>query len=108
MRATASTAEGRVTALKTAKAQRRRSKNQEMPSPTRRSDCEERGAEKGAILAKINVPANAEVGLVPATTGAACGDGKEEWGSNSGASFYMSNTQAGRTTYKEGVCGDDC
>ena len=49
-------------------------------SPEHRTrDCEERGAEKGAVLAKTNVPANAEVGLVVAMTGAARGDGKEEW-----------------------------
>ena len=36
----------------------------------------QREAEKGAILAKINVPVNAEVGLTAATTGAARGDGK--------------------------------
>ena len=40
--------------------------------------CEERGAEKGAMLAKMNVPARSEVGLVAATIGAARGDGKEE------------------------------
>ena len=44
----------------------------------RTCDRKERGAEKGAMLAKINVPANAEVELVAATTGAARGDGKEE------------------------------
>ena len=41
-------------------------------------DCVERGAEKRAMLAKINVPANAEVRLVAATTGVARGDGKGE------------------------------
>ena len=40
-------------------------------------DCKEQGAEKGAMLANINVPANTEVGIVAATTGAARGDGKE-------------------------------
>ena len=67
----------------------------------RTRDCEEERAEKGAILAKINVSANAEVGLVAATTGAACGDDKEEWNSDSGASFHMSHTQAGVTAYKK-------
>ena len=33
----------------------------------RTRDCEERGAEKGAMLAKINVPENSEVGLMAAT-----------------------------------------
>ena len=63
----------------------------------RTRDCEERRAEKGAILAKIDVAANAEVGLVSAMTGAAREDGKEEWDSDSGASFPMSHTQAGMT-----------
>ena len=44
----------------------------------RNRDCEERGADKGAVLAKINVPANSEVRLVAATIGAARGYGKEE------------------------------
>ena len=53
------------------------------------------------MLAKINVPANAEVGLVAVMTGAACGDGKEEWDSDSGASFHkLSHTQARMTAYK--------
>ena len=37
----------------------------------RTHDCEERGAGEGAILAKINVSSNAEVGLVASTTGEA-------------------------------------
>ena len=49
------------------------------------------------MLAKMNVPANAEVGLVAATTGAASGDGKEDSDSDSGASLHMSHTQAGMT-----------
>ena len=44
------------------------------------------------MLAKINMSANSEVGLVAAMIGAACGDGKEEWDSDSGASFHMSHT----------------
>ena len=106
-------------------------RNQEMPRPTRRAEvgesatsvgvrsignkhcglcrslehrtrgCEERGAEKGVVLAKINVPANAEMRLVTATTGATRGYGKEEWDSNSDASFHMSHTQAGMTAYKK-------
>ena len=67
--------------------------------------CEERGAEKGAILAKINVLANSEVGLVAATVRKARGDGKEEWDSDSGASFLMSPTQAGMTAYKKAPAG---
>ena len=55
-------------------------------------DCEERGGEKGAMLAKMNVPANTEVGLVGVMTGDARGDAKEEWDSYSGASFHMPHT----------------
>ena len=58
----------------------------------RTRDFVERGADKGAMLAKINVPANAEVGLLGVTTGQARGDGKEEWDSDSGASFHMPHT----------------
>ena len=64
-------------------------------------DCGERGVEKGAKLAEIYVPAKSEVGLVAATTGAARGNGKEEWDSDSGASFYVAHTQAGMTAYKK-------
>ena len=44
----------------------------------RTRDCEERGAEKGAILAKRTVPAVPEVRAVAAMVGAARGDRKEE------------------------------
>ena len=57
------------------------------------------------MLAKIYVPANAEVRLVATTTGAARGDGKEEWGSNSGASLHMPHTQARMTAYKTAPAG---
>ena len=57
------------------------------------------------MLAKISVPANAEVGLVAATTGVARGDGKEECDSGSGASFLMSHTQAGITASKRAPAG---
>ena len=57
------------------------------------------------MLAKINVSANTEVGWVAATAGAARGDGKEEWNSDSGASFHMSHTQAGMTAYKKAPAG---
>ena len=65
-------------------------------SENRTCDCEGQGAEKGAVLAKTNVPANAEVGLVAATTGAARGDGKEEWDSDSGASLHSLCPHTGR------------
>ena len=57
------------------------------------------------MLAKTNVPANAEVALVAATTGAACRDGKEGWDSNFGASFHVSHTQIGMTAYKKAPAG---
>ena len=53
------------------------------------------------MLAEVYVPAESEVGLVAATTGAARGNGKEEWDLDSGASFYVSYTQAGMTAYKK-------
>ena len=64
-----------------------------------------RGAEKSAILAKINMPSNAEVGLVATTTGAARRYGKEKWDPNFGASFHMSHIQAGMTAYKKASAG---
>ena len=67
----------------------------------RTCDCGKRGAEKGAMLAKINVPANSELGLVEATIGAARGDDKGERDSDSGTSFHMSHAQAGMTAYKQ-------
>ena len=105
---TASTAERKVTALKTAGARRKRVKNPELPTTGRRAgaavgatsagvrstlphrhcglckslehrtrDCEECGAEKGAMLAKLTVPAVPEVRAVAATVGAARSDMKE-------------------------------
>ena len=71
----------------------------------RTRDCEERGAEKGTILAKINVPASSEVGLVAATIGAAGGDCTEKWDSGSGASFHMPHTQTGMTAYEKASTG---
>ena len=57
------------------------------------------------MLDKIHLPANAEVGLVAATTGAARRDGKEKWDSDSGASFQMSRTQARTIAYKKEPAG---
>ena len=71
----------------------------------RTCDFEKRGAEKGAMLTKINVPANYEVGLVAAIIGAAPGDGEEEWDSDSGASFHMPHTQVGMTAHKKAPAG---
>ena len=67
----------------------------------RTGDCEERGAEKGAMLAKLTVPAVPEVRAVAAVVGAACGNRKEEWESDSGAIFHMSHTRAGMSAYKK-------
>ena len=48
----------------------------------RTRDCEERGDEKGAMLAKLNVPAKPEDGVMAALVGAVRGDRKEEWDSD--------------------------
>ena len=53
------------------------------------------------MLAKHNVPMNAEVGLVASATGTAGGNDKEEWDSDAGESSHMSHTQAGMTAYKK-------
>ena len=66
----------------------------------RAQDCEKRGAEKGAMLAKLTVPAVPEVRAVVAMVGAARGDRKKEWESDSGATFHMSHTRAGMS-YKK-------
>ena len=67
----------------------------------RTRDCEERGAEKGAMLEKLTVPAVPEVRAVAAMVGAARSERKEEWESDSGATFHMSHTRAGMSTYKK-------
>ena len=68
----------------------------------RTRDCEEREAEKGAILAKLTVPVVAEVKAVAAMVGAARSDRKGEWESDSGATFHMmSHTRAGMSAYKK-------
>ena len=66
----------------------------------RMGDCEERGDVKGAMLAKLTVPAVPEVRAVAAMVGAARGDRKEEWESDSGATFHTSHTRAGMSSYK--------
>ena len=71
----------------------------------RTRDCEEREAEKGAMMTKINVPANDEMTVVAATTGVARGDGKEERDSDSGASFHMFHTQTRLTACKKEPAG---
>ena len=58
----------------------------------RTRDCEERGAEKGAMLEQLTVPAVPEVRAVAAIlVGEARGDRKEEWELDSGATFHMSH-----------------
>ena len=59
----------------------------------RTRDCEERGAEKGAMLAKLTVLVVPEGRTVAAMVGAARSDRKEEWESDSGATFHMSHTR---------------
>ena len=71
----------------------------------RTRDCEERGAEKGAKLAKLTVPAVPEVSAVAAMVGAARDDRKEEWESDFGATFHMSHTRAGLSAYKKASPG---
>ena len=71
----------------------------------RTRDCEERGAEKGAMPAKLTVPVVPEVRAVAAMVGTARGDRKEEWESDSGATFHMSHTRAGMSAYKKASPG---
>ena len=71
----------------------------------RTRDCEERGAEKGAMLAKLTVPAVPEVRAVAAMVGAARGDRKEESESDSSATFYMLHTRAGMSAYEKASPG---
>ena len=71
----------------------------------RTRDCEERGAEKGAMLAKLTAPAVPEVRAAAAMVGTARSDEKEEWESDSGATFHMSHTRAGMSDYKKASPG---
>ena len=71
----------------------------------RTRSCEERGAEKGAMLAKLTVPVVPEVRAVAAMVEAARSDRKEEWESDSGATFHMSHTRAGMSAYKKASPG---
>ena len=71
----------------------------------RTQDCEERGAEQGAMLAKLTVPVVPEVRAVAAMVGAARSDRKQEWESDSGATFHMSHTRAGTSAYKKASPG---
>ena len=68
-------------------------------------DCDEHGAEKGAMLAKLTVPVVPEVRAVAAMVGTARGDRKEEWEADSGATSHMSHTRAGMSAYKKASPG---
>ena len=57
------------------------------------------------MLAKLTVPAVPEVRTVAATVGTARGDRKEEWESDSGTTFHMSQTRAGMSAYKKASPG---
>ena len=57
------------------------------------------------MLAKLNVPAVPEMRADAAMVGAARDDRKEEWKSDSGATFHMSHTRAGRSAYKKASPG---
>ena len=57
------------------------------------------------MLAKLTVPGVPEVRTVAAMVGAARNDRKEEWESNSGATFHMSHTSAGMCAYKKASLG---
>ena len=52
------------------------------------------------MLAKLDFPANYEVGLMAAITGAACRGSKEECESDSRATFHMSHPHARMTAYE--------
>ena len=69
----------------------------------RTRDCEERGTENGAMLAKLTVPV--VLRAVAAMVGAARSDRKEEWESDSGAIFHMPHTHAGMSAYKKASPG---
>ena len=57
------------------------------------------------MLAKLTVPMVPEVRAVAAMVGAARSDRKEEWESDSGATFHMSHTRAGMSSYKKASPG---
>ena len=64
--------------------------------------CEKRGAEKGAMPAKLNVLAKKPTA---AMMGAARGDRKEEWEPDSGEIFHISHSRAGMIAYKKAPAG---
>ena len=62
---------------------------------------QERPTEKDAMLTKLNVMANSEVGPMAAMMGAARRGSKEECKSYSGAVFHMPHARAGMAAYKK-------
>ena len=71
----------------------------------RTRDREERGAENRAMLAKLTELAVPEVRAMAAMVGTARGDRKEEWESDSAATFHISHTRAGLSAYKKASPG---
>ena len=57
------------------------------------------------MLAKLTAPAVSEVRAVAVVVGAARGDRKEEWESDSDATFHMSHTRARMSAYKKASPG---
>ena len=57
------------------------------------------------MLAKLTVPAVPEVRVVAAMVGTARSDRKEEWESDSGATFHMSHARARMSAYKKASPG---
>ena len=55
------------------------------------------------MLAKLTVPVVPQVREVTAMVGAARSVGKEEWESDSGATFHMSHTRAGMSAHKKAL-----
>ena len=73
-------------------------------------ECEERGADKGMMLAKLNVPAYSKVGPKVVMMRAARKGSKEECESDSGATFHLSMevSRPGPTGYNDQAGMDGC
>ena len=56
------------------------------------------------MLAKLNVPAKSEDGVLAAMVGAVRGE-RKEWESGSGATFHMSHTHDGMSNYRKASPG---
>ena len=55
----------------------------------------------GAMLKKLNVPADSKAGLMAAILGAGRGGSKKEYELDSRATFHMSHTRTGMEAYKK-------